>query len=74
MSKLIYGSAREQRLLKLHHEHVGLYGKIAKELGVSAAYVSLVVNGKRRSDRVTRGVIAEIKRNHVSIRSALRGL
>ena len=74
MPKLIAGSASEQRLLELHKWHFGIYAQIARKLGVSPTYVSLVANGMRRSDKITQVLIAEIKRNHASILSASRGV
>lgn len=53
-----------ERLLHLHKLHLGLYARVADQLGVSPSYVSLVANGIRRSDKVRMAVLDEISRIH----------
>ncbi len=53
-----------ERLLNLHKLHLGLYARVAGQLGVSPSYVSLVANGIRRSDKVKAAVLDEIARIH----------
>jgi len=47
-------------LLRIHKLHLGLYARVATELGVSPSYVSLVANGIRRSERIHRVLLHEI--------------
>lgn len=51
-------------LLRVHKQHLGLYARVASELGVSPSYVSLVANGIRRSEKIRRVLIEEIAKIH----------
>jgi transcriptional regulator with XRE-family HTH domain len=51
-----------EELLKRHRLHGGVYSRVAKKLGVDASYVSRVVRGDRKSDRIMAAVIAELRR------------
>lgn len=53
-----------EHLLKIHKLHLGLYARVADDLGVSPSYVSLVANGMRQSDKIRRILIQEIARIH----------
>jgi transcriptional regulator with XRE-family HTH domain len=57
-----------ERLLKVHKLHLGLYARVAEDLGVSPSYVSLVANGMRRSERIRRVLVQEIAKVHASLR------
>ena len=63
-----HGSVNGERLLHLHKLHLGLYARVADQLGVSPSYVSLVANGIRRSDKVRTAVVDEISRIHRNLR------
>lgn len=56
------------QLLRIHKLHLGLYARVAEDLGVSPSYVSLVANGIRRSEKIQRVLIQEIARIHASAR------
>ena len=51
-------------LLQMHKLHLGLYARVAADLGVSPSYVSLVANGIRSSEKVRHAVLQEIARIH----------
>ncbi len=53
-------------LLRIHKLHLGLYARVAAELGVSPSYVSLVANGIRRSEKIHRVLIQEIAKIHAN--------
>ena len=55
-------------LLRIHKLHLGLYARVASELGVSPSYVSLVANGIRRSEKIEKVLIQEIAKIHASAR------
>lgn len=55
------------RFLRVHKLHLGLYARVASELGVSPSYVSLVANGIRHSDRIRRSLVQEIAKIHANI-------
>ena len=55
------------RFLHVHKLHLGLYARVATQLGVSPSYVSLVANGIRRSDKIRRVLVQEISRIHASL-------
>jgi len=55
-------------LLRIHKRHLGLYARVAEELGVSPSYVSLVANGMRQSEKIRRTLLAEIAKIHASVR------
>lgn len=54
-------------LLRIHKLHLGLYARVATELGVSPSYVSLVANGIRRSEKIHRMLLQEIAKIHSSV-------
>jgi len=54
----------EEHLLRIHKLHLGLYARVAEDLGVSPSYVSLVANGMRTSDRIRRVLVQQIARIH----------
>jgi DNA-binding transcriptional regulator YdaS (Cro superfamily) len=58
----------EERLLRIHKLHLGLYARVADDLGISPSYVSLVANGMRRSAQVRRVLAQEIAKIHASLR------
>jgi hypothetical protein len=53
-------------LLKRHLLHRGIYFRIAKKMRVDASYVSRVASGERKSAKVERAVIVELKRIEAS--------
>jgi len=55
---------RAANLLRVHKLHLGLYARVATELGVSPSYVSLVASGNRRSHKIEKVLIQEIARIH----------
>ena len=55
-------------LLRIHKLHLGLYARVATDLGVSPSYVSLVANGIRRSEKIHRVLIQEIAKIHAGAR------
>jgi hypothetical protein len=52
----------DDRLLHCHKLHLGLYARVAKNVDASATYISLVAAGKRRSERIKKAIMAELKR------------
>ena len=54
--------AEAEALLRQHKLHLGLYAGVTIKLGTDPSYVSRVVNGKRKSDRVQAAVIQELRR------------
>jgi len=52
----------DERLLKIHQLHLGLYARISKQLGVTASYVSRVARGERQSERVTAALVRELRK------------
>ena len=67
-SKHRNGSQNGAHLLRVHKQHLGLYARVASDLGVSPSYVSLVANGIRRSEKIHRVLIHEIAKIHSSVR------
>ena len=53
--------SNNQRLLELHQQHIGLYARVAKILGVSPGYVSLVASGRRQSDKIKVSLLKELR-------------
>ena len=53
---------REELLLAQHAQHLGLYTRVAKKLRTSPAYVALVANGARKSDKIIAALIRELRR------------
>lgn len=58
----------EEHLLRIHKLHLGLYARVADDLGVSPSYVSLVANGMRRSDRIRHVLAQHIAKIHNGVR------
>jgi hypothetical protein len=52
----------DDRLLRRHRLHVGLYARVAKNLNLTSSYVSLVAAGKRHNDRIKRAIVSELRR------------
>ena len=52
----------EERLLDLHRRHLGLYKRVAGIMSVSQSYVTLVANGKRKSDKVMATLLNELRK------------
>jgi Flp pilus assembly pilin Flp len=50
------------RLLDLHRRHRGLYARVARKVGVSATYVSLLANGKRQNERIQTELLKELRK------------
>ena len=53
---------RFAKLMKWHHGHIGLYHKVAKKMGLSPSYVSLVANGARQNEKITQTLANELER------------
>lgn len=58
----------EEHLLRIHKLHLGLYARVAEDLGVSPSYVSLVANGMRSSDKIRRVLVQQIAKIHNGFR------
>ncbi len=56
------GTKNEERWLELHKKHLGLYARVAKTLGVSHTYLTLVANGKRRSETIMAELLKELRK------------
>ena len=52
----------DERLLRLHRLHLGLYARVAKKLNVTQSYVSHVANGRRRNDKIMAALLRELDR------------
>jgi transcriptional regulator with XRE-family HTH domain len=63
-SKKTKRKLNEEHLLRIHKLHLGLYARVAEDLGVSPSYVSLVANGMRSSDRIRQVLVQQIARIH----------
>lgn len=68
MTKSVKATSNGHHLLRIHKRHLGLYARVAEELGVSPSYVSLVANGMRQSEKIRRTLLAEIAKIHASVR------
>ena len=68
MTKNVKTTSNGHHLLRIHKRHLGLYARVAEELGVSPSYVSLVANGMRQSEKIRRTLLAEIAKIHASVR------
>jgi hypothetical protein len=66
MTKTIKPASDGKHLLRIHKRHLGLYARVADDLGVSPSYVSLVANGVRRSEKIRKALLTEIARIHTS--------
>jgi hypothetical protein len=51
-----------EELLRRHRLHEGLYARVAKKLRLHPSYVSRVLKGERKSDRIMSAVITELRR------------
>lgn len=49
-------------MLVRHTLYRGIYSRVARALGVDRSYVSRVANGQRRSAKVEKALLKEIKR------------
>ena len=49
-------------VLVRHSLYRGIYSRVARGLGIDRSYVSRVANGQRRSARVEKALLKEIKR------------
>lgn len=58
----------EEHLLHIHKLHLGLYARVAENLGVSPSYVSLVANGMRSSDKIRNVLVQQIAKIHNGVR------
>jgi len=52
----------DDRLLRCHGLHVGLYARVAKNLDISPSYVSRVATGKRQNETIRQAILAELRR------------
>lgn len=68
VTKTVKSSSNGHHLLRIHKRHLGLYARVASELGVSPSYVSLVANGMRHSEKIRRALLTQIARIHASVR------
>jgi len=68
VTKTAKNGSNGHHLLRIHKRHLGLYARVADELGVSPSYVSLVANGMRQSEKIKRALLTEIARIHASVR------
>lgn len=68
VTKTTKDNSNGQQWLRIHKRHLGLYARVAEDLGVSPSYVSLVAGGARQSEKVKRALIAEIIKIHDSVR------
>jgi transcriptional regulator with XRE-family HTH domain len=50
----------QESLLRAHRLHEGVYARVADKTGFDPSYVSRVARGKRKSDRVTMALLAEL--------------
>jgi hypothetical protein len=48
--------------LSRHSLYRGIYSRVAQQLGVDRSYVSRVANGQRRSLKIEKALLKEIKR------------
>ena len=67
VTKIAKASSNGHHWLRIHKRHLGLYARVADELGVSPSYVSLVANGMRQSEKIRRALVTEIARIHASV-------
>ena len=51
-----------KRLLQLHHLHLGLYARVAKQLDLSPGYVSRAANGTRKNEKATETLLRELQK------------
>jgi DNA-binding transcriptional regulator YdaS (Cro superfamily) len=52
----------DQGVLRKHCLHLGLYARVAQQVGVDMSYVSLVAAGKRTSSKISRALNKELRR------------
>ena len=60
------GSDSSEALLTSYKLQKGAYSRVAKALRVDPSYVSRVVSGDRKSDKIKRAVLLELSRVHSS--------
>ena len=65
--KIVKAVHNGDRFLRVHKLHLGLYARVADDLGVSPSYVSLVANGMRHSEKIHRMLVREIAKIHASL-------
>jgi hypothetical protein len=61
-------SKRDEALLRAHMLHNGLYGRIAKKLGVDPSFVSRVARGEREHPKIRRALLDELRRIQDTLR------
>jgi len=52
----------DDRLLRCHRLHKGLYARVARNVDAAASYVSLVAAGKRQNETIRQAILAELNR------------
>jgi hypothetical protein len=57
----------EDALLKAHNLHIGVYRRLAVNLGVDPSYVSRVANGNREEPKIRRALLNELHKIHRSV-------
>jgi transcriptional regulator with XRE-family HTH domain len=55
---------RTVTLLRAYLRQRGLLARVAKQLGLDPSYVSRVANGKRRSEKISQVIEAELNKIH----------
>jgi hypothetical protein len=50
------------RLLHLHQRHMGLYHRVAEQMGVDASLVSRVASGTRNNEAITQALVRELRK------------
>ncbi|HWY59277.1 MAG TPA: hypothetical protein VNZ03_32740 [Terriglobales bacterium] len=63
LSETVYDKA----LLKAHNLHIGVYRRVAVNLGVDPSYVSRVANGNREEPKIRRAILNELHKIHRSV-------
>jgi|tagenome__1003787_1003787.scaffolds.fasta_scaffold20312213_1 hypothetical protein len=53
---------KEIRLLQLHQRHMGLYHRVAEQIGVDASFVSRVASGTRNNKAITQALVRELRK------------
>jgi hypothetical protein len=54
-------SEHDERLLRLHRLHKGLYARIAKKFNTNASYVSRIANGQRRNEKMMAELLKQLR-------------
>jgi hypothetical protein len=52
----------EKALLTWHRLYMGVYARVAQNLGVDPSYVSRVARGRRHSENIEQAIISELNR------------